>query len=275
MQSILLKASAGSGKTTRLTDEVFNRISTKGKFITALTFTRAATAEMRSRIMEKIASKKEMPLLDRLSLIMEAGRVGYSTIDSFFYRLFAASGYAPKMADEKGQIELADEIESIFRDSIIKSGKGKKLIVAARILRTDIDALWGSLADEQTVVRCLMDMDRLEDLDAIMKENGILRNSLKALSRQANELSELIPEGSVQNRVIKYLSDYESFTSKTVATHSDLEDYKSLGKNIAWDESPYSDLNRIFKDYRETAEKLSINKALLRELAVAFLCEEG
>jgi ATP-dependent exoDNAse (exonuclease V) beta subunit len=118
-----------------------------------------------------------------------------------------------------------------------------------------------------------MDMNRLDDLDAIMKENGILSNSLEALSRQANELSELIPESSIQKRVINYLSDYESFISKTVATHSDLENYKSLGKNIAWDEKPYSELNKVFKDYRKTAEKLSINKALLRELAVAFLCE--
>ena len=115
--------------------------------------------------------------MERLSLIMEAGRVGYSTIDSFFYRLFAASGYAPKMADEKAQIELSGEIESLFRDSVMRSGKGNKLIIAARILRTDIDTLWSPLADEQTVERCLMDMDRLEDLDAIMKENGVLRNT--------------------------------------------------------------------------------------------------
>ena len=66
MESILLTASAGSGKTTRLTDEVFNRISDGGKFISALTFTRAATAEMRSRIMDRIASKKDMLLLDAL-----------------------------------------------------------------------------------------------------------------------------------------------------------------------------------------------------------------
>ena len=32
-------------------------------------------------------------------------------------------------------------------------------------------------------------------------------------------------------------------------------------------------LNRIFKKYRETAERLAVNKALLRELALASLCE--
>jgi ATP-dependent exoDNAse (exonuclease V) beta subunit len=273
MESILLTASAGSGKTTRLTDEVFNRIFTGGKFITALTFTRAATTEMRSRIMEKIASKKDMLLLDRLRLIMEAGRVGYSTIDSFFYRLFAASGFAPKLADERAQIELSGEIGSLFRDGVMQSGKGNKLIVAAKVLRTDIDTLWGPLADEQTIERCLADMDRLEELDDIMMQNGILRNMLGSLSEKANNLSELIPAGHVQSRVINVLADYDSFISKTVATHSDLQNYRSLGKKIGWDKSPYFDLNKIFKDYRKAAEKLSINKALLRELAVAFLCE--
>ncbi|PKN76819.1 MAG: hypothetical protein CVU52_03155 [Deltaproteobacteria bacterium HGW-Deltaproteobacteria-10] len=273
MQSILLKASAGSGKTTRLTSEVLDRISSRGKFISALTFTRAATAEMRSRIMEKISLKNELPLLDRLSLVMEAGRVGYSTIDSFFYRLYAASGYAPEMADEKAQIEISGEIESLFRNSVMQSGRGNKLIIAARILRTDIDTLWGSLADEQTIERCLQDMDRLGDIDDIIKENGLLKNCLEALSKKANALSELIPSANVKNRVINALTDYDSFISKTVATHSDLENYISLGKKIDWDRSPYSDLNRIFRDYRNTAEKLSINKALLRELAVAFIGE--
>lgn len=125
MESILLKASAGSGKTTRLTQEVFERISAGGKFILALTFTRAATAEMRSRIMDQIASKKERPLLDRMRLIMEAGRVGYSTIDSFFYRLFAAGCDAPRMADEKAQMDLSRDIEKRFRDGIARCGGEK------------------------------------------------------------------------------------------------------------------------------------------------------
>jgi ATP-dependent exoDNAse (exonuclease V) beta subunit len=272
MKSILLKASAGSGKTTRLTDEVFKRILIGGKFIAALTFTRAATTEMRSRIMEKIASRKELPLLERLRLIMEAGRVGYSTIDSFFYRLFAAAGFAPKLADEKAQIELSREIEVLFRDTVMQRGKANKLIVAARILRTDIGSLWDPLADEQTLERCLLDMAKLADLDDLMKENGVLRNKLISLHEKAKVLSEQVT-ARTSDWVINALADYDNFISKTVATHSDLENYKSLGKKINWHEKPYSDLNTIFKDYRETAERLAINKALLRELAVAFLCE--
>ena len=271
MKSILLKASAGSGKTTRLTEEVFDRIFIGGKFIAALTFTRAATTEMRSRIMEKIASRKELPLLERLRLIMEAGRVSYSTIDSFFYRLFAAAGFAPKLADEKAQIELLREIEVLFRDNVIQSGKADKLIVATRILRMDMDTLWDALADEQTIERCLLDMARLNDLDDIMKQNGVLRKRLSSLHEKAEALAGQVTS-NVNNRVINYLADYNNFISKTVATHCDLKNYKSLGK-IKWNEKPYTELNRIFHDYRETAEQLAINKALLRELAVAFLCE--
>ena len=271
MKSILLKASAGSGKTTRLTEEVFKRIFIGGKFISALTFTRATTTEMRSRIMEKIAEQRGKPLLERLRLIMEAGRVGYSTIDSFFYRLFAAAGFAPKLADEKLQMELLREIEILFRDNVMKKGKANKLIMVARILRTDIDALLAALRDERTVERCLQDMARLDDLDDIMKQNGVLRNRLKNLHERAEALAEGVPSRT-KSWVIDALADYNNFIAKSVASYADLEDYKSLGK-INWKEKPYSELNKIFQDYREAAEQLAINKGLLRELAVAFLCE--
>ncbi|MBN1471652.1 MAG: UvrD-helicase domain-containing protein [Syntrophaceae bacterium] len=272
MKSILLKASAGSGKTTQLTTEVFNRISIGGKFIAALTFTRAATTEMRSRIMDKIAEQEEKPLLERLRLIMEAGRVGYSTIDSFFYRLFAAAGFAPKLADEKAQTELLREIEILFRDNVTQKGKADKIIVAARILKKEIDTLWEPLADERNIERCLMDAVRLRDIDALMKENVLLRNTLQSVSNRANVLAEQVAP-NVNNRVIKCFADYDDFISKTVATHADLENYTSLGKKIVWRDEPYAELNRIFKDYRRTAEQLAVNKALLRELAVASLCE--
>ena len=154
----------------------------------------------------------------------------------------------------------------------MQSGKANKLIVAARILRTDIDTLWEPLAEEQTIERCQMDMARLNDLDDIMKENGVLRNTLASLSAKAEALADQVTP-NVNKLVINALADYDKFISKTVATHCDLENYTSLGKKIVWSEKPYSELNKIFKDYRETAERLAINKALLRELAVAFLCE--
>ncbi len=273
MESVLLKASAGSGKTTRLTQEVFKRILVGGKFIAALTFTRAAITEMRLRIMKEIAEKEGITLLERLRLIMEAGRVGYSTIDSFFYRLYAAQGVAPKLAGEKAQIELLRGIEGLFRDRVLQSGKAGRIIAAARILRTDMDALRDRLAQEQTIEQYLfMNNDRFKDLEELMKENRILRNRLKTLSESADRLADRVTS-QVNNRVIRYFPDYENFISKTAAAYSDLENYKSLGKSIPWNEKPYSDLNRIFRDYRQAAERLAVNKALLRELTVSSLCE--
>ncbi len=271
MESTLLKASAGSGKTTKLTEEVLARILSGGKFIAALTFTRAATTQMRARIMKKIAEKEKWPLLDRLRLIMEAGRVGYSTIDAFFYRLFAAAGFVPKLADEKVQIEMTREIETLFREIVRRSSMASKIIVAARILRTDIDALWEPLAEEQTIERCLINCDSLENMDKLMKENGILRNKLRSLGAEADKLADDVT-AHVRNRVINYLSDYDVFMGKTAATHADLSTYTSLGKTIDWSEKTYARLNEIFKKYRKMAEMLTLNKALLRELAVASLC---
>lgn len=273
MESVLVKASAGSGKTTCLTQEVFKRILAGGKFITALTFTRAAITEMRLRIMKKTAGKEGITLLERLRLIMEAGRVGYSTIDSFFYRLYAAQGVAPKLADEKAQIELSGEIKCLFSDRVFQSGRAGQIIAAARILRTDMDTLWEKLSQEQAIEQyLLMNKNRIRDLDELMKENSILRNRLSALSQSAELLAGGVTS-QVNNRVIRSFTNYENFISKTAAAYSDLEDYKSLGKNIPWNEKPYSDLNRIFRDYRQTAERLAVNKALLRELTVASLCE--
>ncbi|MCK7512247.1 MAG: hypothetical protein MZV70_54855 [Desulfobacterales bacterium] len=45
---------------------------------------------------------------------------------------------------------------------------------------------------------------------------------------------------------------------------------QSLGKNIKWDEKPYADLNRIFKEYRETAERLAVNKASAQRAGGSF-----
>jgi len=272
IESILLKASAGSGKTTQLTKEVFKRISIGGKFIAALTFTRAATTEMRSRIMDKIADQKDKPLLDRLRLIMEAGRVGYSTIDSFFYRLFAAAGFAPKLADEQAQMELEREIEILFRDRVLQAGKADTLIMASRILRTDIDTLQAALADDRTQERFLPDRERLGDLGDLMKQNGILKNRLSSLYARAEALKDEVSPRT-GSWVIDALADDHHFIGKAVAKYTNLEDYQSLGKKINWKEEPYSELNRIFSDYRETAEQLAVNRALLRELSVAFLGE--
>jgi len=80
-------------------------------------------------------------------------------------------------------------------------------------------------------------MARLNELDDIMKENGMLRNRLSSLGEKAKTFSDRVTS-NVNRLFINYLGDYDGFISKTVATHCDLENYTSLGKKIAWNENP-------------------------------------
>ncbi|MCK7515623.1 MAG: hypothetical protein MZV70_74365 [Desulfobacterales bacterium] len=98
-----------------------------------------------------------------------------------------------KLADEKAQIELSREIEVLFRDNVMQSGKANKLIMAARILRTDMDTLL-EISGGGTDHRALSaGYGRgLNDLDDLMKENGMLRNTLKSLGEKAKALSDQV-----------------------------------------------------------------------------------
>ncbi|MFH1834371.1 MAG: UvrD-helicase domain-containing protein, partial [bacterium] len=82
VKSLFVTASAGSGKTFRLTREVRRHLDREGEgaFVVAATFTRAAAAEMEKRILEAIEKGEESPA-DKLRLIMRAARVHFSTID--------------------------------------------------------------------------------------------------------------------------------------------------------------------------------------------------
>ena len=111
VKSLFVTASAGSGKTFRLTQEVRRLIERDTEFVVAATFTRAAAAEMEKRILEAIEKGEESPA-DKLRLIMRAARVRFSTIDALFHRFLSTEAYVPQVADdhEKAIITaLADE----------------------------------------------------------------------------------------------------------------------------------------------------------------------
>ena len=92
VKSLFVTASAGSGKTFRLTQEVRRHIERDTEFVVAATFTRAAAAEMEKRILEAIEKGEESPA-DKLRLIMRAARVHFSTIDALFHRFLSTEAY--------------------------------------------------------------------------------------------------------------------------------------------------------------------------------------
>jgi len=97
VRSLFVTASAGSGKTFRLTQEVRRHIGQEGELIVAATFTRAAAAEMEKRILDAIENGPE-ERADKLRLIMRASKVRFSTIDALFHRFLSTETYVPQVA---------------------------------------------------------------------------------------------------------------------------------------------------------------------------------
>ncbi|MDR1116655.1 MAG: helicase-exonuclease AddAB subunit AddA [Oscillospiraceae bacterium] len=97
-RELLVSAAAGSGKTRVLTERVIARVETEGYNVTdflVITFTRAAAAELRDRIMkglnERVTAKPhDLHLRRQLSLVSAANIM---TIDSFCNMIVAEFSY--------------------------------------------------------------------------------------------------------------------------------------------------------------------------------------
>ena len=140
VKSLFVTASAGSGKTYRLTREVRRHIGRDTEFVVAATFTRAAAADMEKRILEAIEKGQESPA-EKLRLIMRAARVHFSTIDALFHRFLSTEAYVPQVADEHERaIITAIADERFFQHPRILADI-ESILIAARILHLQPEAL--------------------------------------------------------------------------------------------------------------------------------------
>jgi ATP-dependent exoDNAse (exonuclease V) beta subunit len=142
VKSLFVTASAGSGKTFRLTREVRRHLDREGEeaFVVAATFTRAAAAEMEKRILEAIEKGEESPA-DKLRLIMRAARVHFSTIDALFHRFLSTEAYVPQVADDHEKaIITAIADERFFQHPRILADI-ESVLIAARILHMPPESL--------------------------------------------------------------------------------------------------------------------------------------
>jgi len=144
VKSLFVTASAGSGKTYRLTRQVRRHLDAAGEFVVAATFTKAAAAEMEKRILEAIDKGKERAA-EKLSLIMRAAKVHFSTIDALFHRFLSTEASLPQVADEHEAAlitELADA--RFFQDPRVLADL-ESIVIAARILRLAPESLLAAL----------------------------------------------------------------------------------------------------------------------------------
>ncbi|MGO9336514.1 MAG: UvrD-helicase domain-containing protein [Terracidiphilus sp.] len=122
-RSILVQAPAGSGKTTLLTDRFLTllaEVDDPGQVV-AITFTTAAAAEMRNRILDQLRSSDPSPLarraLDRSNardwkLLDLPAQLRISTIDSFCRELALQQ---PLLSGLGGGLAIAEQPNDLYR----------------------------------------------------------------------------------------------------------------------------------------------------------------
>jgi ATP-dependent exoDNAse (exonuclease V) beta subunit len=143
-RSLFVTASAGAGKTFRLTQEVRRHIECDGVFVVAATFTRAAAAEMEKRIHEQIGEGPGTAA-EKLALTVRAAKVHFSTIDSLFHQFLATEETVPQIADEHEQaLIIAAADERFFRDPRVVEDI-ENILIAARTLNLPPERLLAAL----------------------------------------------------------------------------------------------------------------------------------
>jgi ATP-dependent exoDNAse (exonuclease V) beta subunit len=122
-RSILVQAPAGSGKTTLLTERFLRllaEVDEPGQVV-AITFTNAAAAEMRNRILDELRSAEPSPLARRAlehsqalgwKLLDLPAQLRISTIDSFCRELALQQ---PLLSGLGGGLEIAEQPTELYR----------------------------------------------------------------------------------------------------------------------------------------------------------------
>lgn len=271
VKSEILGASAGSGKTFRLTERTFESIQSDNPLVIAVTFTRAATAEMRKRILDKVDGA-DLAYGDKLRQIMRAGGVRFSTFDSFFYQLLAACGDPVEIADERQAQIITEKIAGGFFNEIARAGKIDEILIACTLLGTPIEKLTGELADGRAGRFSENDVSE-EKFSKIVAETARLRGEIgKLLESFRLENSEKL-SARVRQTVLGLSGvDIQELTGKAALTHRDLSDWGWLGK-IDWSAAPHARINAIFVRLREKLAQYLRNRAILRELTLTEMHE--
>ena len=170
-KTILVSAAAGSGKTATLTERIIRRITDDkspadiSKML-IVTFTRAAAAELRSRIFAALgeAVAKEPDNKHLTEQLMKAGSVQISTIDSFFYDLIKANLTQLGLSNS---LRIADETEYA--------------LISQKVMEETIDAAYEENPDFPSFVECFVSVREL---------NGLYKTFLKIYDKLLNA-----PEG--------------------------------------------------------------------------------
>jgi len=170
-RSILVRAPAGSGKTTLLAERFLRllaEVDEPGQVV-AITFTNAAAAEMRNRILDELRKDDPSPLARRAlehsqrlgwNLLDLPAQLRISTIDSFCRDLALQQ---PLISGLGGSLEIAEQPTELYRRAARRTleevgNAGSPLGIAAETLLLWRDNNWKEM--EELLVNMLGERDR-------------------------------------------------------------------------------------------------------------------
>jgi ATP-dependent exoDNAse (exonuclease V) beta subunit len=278
VKSLFVTASAGSGKTFRLTQEVRRHIGRDTEFVVAATFTRAAAAEMEKRILEAIEKGVESPA-DKLRLIMRAARVHFSTIDALFHRFLSTEAYVPQVADDHEKaIITAIADERFFQHPRILADI-ESILIAARILHMQPESLVEALDKGKEALAAWDCPENL--LDELKGKQARLAAEYERLRAQVQAVAEAT-KGTLRTQVAAPLLAplAEVDLKRALFLKSDLTDVKVAAADR--ESAAYAALRELYPPMRLLVAEHLINTKRLRSallkrfsaLRAAVLAEE-
>jgi len=207
--NLIVSAAAGAGKTAVLTERIAKIVAggVSVDELLVLTFTRAAAAEMKLRIeqrLQRAAEETEDETL-RIRLLAEAGNVGsahISTIDAFCTRILRRHGHVLGLASG---VRVADEVElAVLADRV----KDTLLTALAAEENGDYLTLLAAFRSEEAVWESVRLLDTF--LDARPDPDGWLSAAVDAASEEGH-LSRVLSEITKQMQ-LTLSSDIEALS---------------------------------------------------------------
>ncbi len=260
VKSLFVTASAGSGKTFRLTRQVRDHLDRPGEFVVAATFTKAAAAEMEKRIIEAVDKGKESPA-EKLALIMRAAKVHFSTIDALFHRFLSAEAYVPQVADEHETALITEGANSRFFTHPRVLADLESIVIAARILRLQPESLLAALDDAREALSAWECPPSL--LDKLKAEQARLNAEYDALRKQAQSVFEAT-QGVLRSQVAAPLSTPLSAVDlkRSLWIRADLEEVRIAARDR--NSGAYAALRELYPVMRRIVARHLINTRRLR-----------
>ena len=266
-ENILVSAGAGSGKTAILSERVI-RILKEGTHINELlilTFTKAASEEMKERIAQNI---KDEGLIQELDLIDSSY---ITTFDSFALSMVKKYHY---LVNVDKDISIIDEsILKIEKEVIIKrvlekyfvSRDESVLYLVKKILRKDDEILITGLTnlidkidleiDTQSYLYRVMNMDANEKYNLIY--NGYMSNLLEIIDAISNNISlmEDYIENEKDEEVVAKIQNYFS-TLLNCKTYNEIVNFIKTSDTFRMGKISNSDISELKKEITESKNGL-------------------